>query len=885
MENPKWVDPKRQLRILLLEDVENDAKLITQALEQSNFKFVAKRIETRQEFVEEVNSQPWDIILADYALPSFDADGALAVLSELGPGIPLIVVSGALGEEKAVECMKNGAYDYVPKSALQRLAPAVANAIARSETGRLSHRLTTALGSTTDLVAILEPDGKVDYINRGGRMLLGLHDDVDVGQINLLDFYPEPHRTEITREALPSCMRKGMWSGESKMTRTDGREVTVSQVIAAHKSVRAGIELVDFLSTIVRDVSGQKAIEQKIRNEERRFRELADLLPEAVFEIDAAGRIGFANQKALRTFGYDRKELGGGLNVDVLVAPKDRDDFLENFRQRIRKEKTSPSDFLARRKDGTTFPVRVYSSPILSESRTVGLREILIDMTSQLEAEERLREQAALIDIAPSAILLIDLEGRITFWSKGAETIYKWKVQDVVGKKVSWLFPEKMKAEIEAEMALVIAGGKWDGEVLRATKEGNEIIVESHWTLIRDNKGKPKSVLISNNNITEKALLQKQYLRSQRIESLGILSSGIAHDLNNVLSPIMLSVQFLKERMKDEKSLHILAKLQESTARGADMVKQIFSFTRGTAGEQVPISLREIVNEVGALLRQTTPGNIRITTSFPESLLNFRGDQGQIYQALMNLCENAVEAMPMGGELSITCSRGKVGKNLARMQVGAPAGEYILLEIGDTGIGIPANVLPKIFDPFFTTKETERKLGLGLSTAAIVVKNHGGFIDVQSKVGGGTTFSIYLPIVEEEPQAAGAKGQAQLPRGNGETILVVDDEMSVVEMTRNTLELYDYNPVTATDGARAVAMYNENREKIRAVILDLMMPVMDGRATLKALREINPALKAIIITGSTQAPEEKLMLDANAYLKKPYGTNVLLNVLSDVLKS
>ncbi|HQT91658.1 MAG TPA: ATP-binding protein, partial [Candidatus Kryptobacter bacterium] len=344
-------------------------------------------------------------------------------------------------------------------------------------------------------------------------------------------------------------------------------------------------------------------------------------------------------------------------------------------------------------------------------------------------------------------------------------------------------------------------------------------------------------------------------------------------------------VQFLKGKTKDEKSLNILGRLEESTHRGADMVKQILSFARGAAEEKVSVNLGQIVNEVVSMLKQTTPENVKIMTSLPEDLPGFRGDVGQLYQALMNLCENAVEAMPMGGNLSITGNRAAVDKNLQRMQAGAPAGEYTLLEISDTGIGIPANILPKIFDPFFTTKETERKLGLGLSTAAIVVKTHGGFIDVQSKVGGGTTLSLYLPVEEAEVQAGRQHGRTEFPKGKGQTILIVDDEMSVVEMTRNTLELYDYNALTATDGARAVAIYEENKDKISAVILDLMMPVMDGRATLKALRGINPGLKAIIITGSTQAPEEKLMLDANAYLKKPYGIDVLLNVLSDVLKS
>ncbi len=885
MDDPHSGNGDRQLKVLILEDLVNDAATMARALHGKGLKFDLKRVENRKEFVDEISSYPWDVILANFNLPGCDPEEALAILKENRSQIPLIVVAETVEEGRMGECLRKGAYDYVSKADVQRLASTVANAVSGNENRRLSDRLATALESTADLAAILEPDGRIYYMNRGGQLLFGLEEGERVESLNFMDFYPEPSRSKITGQALPTCLKVGIWSGETKMRRRDGVEITVSQVITAHRSMRAGKELVDFLSTYVRNISEDKKIEEKVRIQEKQYRELADLFPGSVFEIGETGKIDFANQKALKTFGYDRQELRRGVNIAELITSKDRDRFVENFQQRKRKEKTSPSDFLARKKDGATFPIRVFSSPIVSELGPIGLREIMLDMTSSLEAEERMREQAALIDIVPSALLSVDMDGRVIFWSKGAEALYKWKAHDVIGKKFSELFRDTLKAEIEAKMALVIAGGKWDGEVKRSTKEGQEVIVETHWVLIRDTGGRPKSILISNSDVTEKSILHKQYMRSQRIESVGILSSKFAHDMNSVLSPILLSIQFLKQRTTDEKSLFMLRQLQESTLRGADIIKQIVSFAGDVLEERVPINLRQIVSEVVSLLMRTKPGDVRIKVSITDDLPSFYGDQGQLYQAVMNLCVNALEAMPMGGDLTITAGFAETDTNQARMQAGAPPGRYTLLEVKDTGIGIPEDILPKIFDPFFTTKEMPEKLGLGLSTAAIVVKNHGGFIEVLSKAGSGTTFLVYFPAVKPEQKSAGQRDQGEFPKGNGETVLVVDDEMSVVEMTRNTLELYDYNVLTAANGARALSVFGENEEKIRAVILDLTMPVMDGKAALEALREISPSLKVIIVTGSTQTPEEQLLLDANAYLKKPFNTRVLLNVLSDVLKT
>ncbi|MCL4512254.1 MAG: PAS domain S-box protein [Bacteroidetes bacterium] len=874
----------KHVGILILEESAADAELAVSELKRSIPDFEFKRIETRHEFVDEINSHLWDIILADYALPGFEAEEALKILKQLNSKIPLILMTDVQGEEAAVKCIENGAYDYILKSNLTRLPLVFLNAIRGKEIEAKYRRITAALEGASDLVATFEPDGKILYLNSGGRRLLKLSENEKVGDSNIADIYPDSVKESIVREALPAAVRGGFWSGETTLQQRDGSEVSVSQVIVAHKSTEDGIELVEFFSTIARDISSQKRNEYELREKERRYRELADSLSEAVFETAADGLITFANQKAVESFGYSREDFEKGMNFLQLFAPSEEGILAEKFRQRLRKAKASSDEYLALRKNGRTFPAMVYSTPIIHERKAVGLRGIVIDLSLQKEAQDRLREQAALIDIAPSAMFLIDMEGRITFWSKGAERVYKWKSPEVIGKKFSEFFDKKTATEIEAEMAFVMASGTWNGETNRVTKDGDEIVVEANWTLVRDNNGIPKSILISDINITEKKRLEEQYLRSQRMEGVGILVGGIAHDLNNVLAPILMAVELLKSRTADEKNLRVLTTLEESANRGADMVKQIFSFVRGSEEEKVPLNLKHVVNEVVSVIKQTFPKNVNISSSLANDLLPVMSDHGQLYQIMMNLCVNARDAMPLGGDLRISVRTMDVDKNLARMQAGAPSGKYTVVEVEDTGVGISPKIQPKIFEPFFTTKESDKKTGLGLSTVKNIIKSHGGFIDFVSKVGKGTKFVIYLPAVEGEELAKEDGAVKQLHKGNGETILVVDDELSMIEMTRNTLELYNYSVLTARDGSQAVAIYSDNKDKISAVVLDLMMPIMDGTATLAALRNVNPKLKAIIITGSNLQPGESLMLDANAFLRKPYSAEVILNVLSDVLK-
>jgi len=386
-------------------------------------------------------------------------------------------------------------------------------------------------------------------------------------------------------------------------------------------------------------------------------------------------------------------------------------------------------------------------------------------------------------------------------------------------------------------------------------------------------------------DITEKKELEEQFLRAQRLESVGTLASGIAHDLNNVLAPITMSIAMLRGKMADASGLRWLNTIDASAERAAGIVRQVLSFGRGMAGERVPIQPRHIVNEIVKIARETFPRSLAITAAVPKDLWTINADPTQLHQVLLNLAVNARDAMEEGGTLSIAAENVVLDEHYARLHIDAKPGRYVVLAVTDTGTGIPREILDKIFDPFFTTKPPGKGTGLGLSTVQSIVRGHGGFMNVYTEEGRGTAFRVYLPVIDAEGAPAARAAHRTLPAGRGETILVVDDEPSIREITRGMLESNGYCALTASEGAEAVALFRLRSGEIAAVITDLMMPVMDGAATIRALRAIDPAVRIIASSGfgTESTVTGAAAIGAAFFLKKPYSSGTLLRTLDELL--
>ena len=364
-------------------------------------------------------------------------------------------------------------------------------------------------------------------------------------------------------------------------------------------------------------------------------------------------------------------------------------------------------------------------------------------------AERRLREQADLLEKARDAILVTDLDHRVTYLNRSAEALFGWAHAEAVGRPLVEFFAHAGSIPpFETACRALDADGAWAGELRVAAQDGRGITVDSRWTLVRDASGRPQSILIISTDVTEQKKMEQQLLRSQRLESIGTLAGGIAHDLNNALAPILMSVELLRDKLPDDRSARLLDVLASSAQHGAGLVRQVLAFARGAEGERADLQPRLVIRDVCRLVAETLPRSITIRAELPADLWLLRGDPTQLSQILVNLCVNARDAMPDGGQLVIRAENTHVDETLARTHLGVQPGPHVLVTVADTGAGIPPGMLDRIFDPFYTTKPLGKGTGLGLSTVLGLVKSHGGFLQVCSTMGQGTEFRLYFPALE-----------------------------------------------------------------------------------------------------------------------------------------
>ncbi|HEV2246306.1 MAG TPA: ATP-binding protein [Terriglobia bacterium] len=414
--------------------------------------------------------------------------------------------------------------------------------------------------------------------------------------------------------------------------------------------------------------------------------------------------------------------------------------------------------------------------------------------------------------------------------------------------------------------------------------DGGVRIVRQQAELSRDSSGGVQRMIGTVQDITEQKRIEAEFLRAQRMDSIGALAGGMAHDLNNALSPILMGIQLIRNKVPDPGTQKLLTVMEQNTYRGADMVRQVLTFARGRDGERELLDVARLLHEMENIMRQTLPKSISVQAMVPPDLWPVRGNSTQLHQVLLNLCVNARDAMPSGGALTLAADNVELGEAEAKEIREATPGAYVMLLVSDSGTGIPPEVMPRIFDAFFTTKEPGKGTGLGLSTSSRIVRSHGGAIGLKSEVGAGTTFEIYLPRAEQGPQTAlPATPTLAEASGRGELILFVDDDRSVREMVGPALMEHGYGVVSAANGAEALAVHNQHEREIRLILTDMAMPVMDGTDMLSILHRRNPQLPMVVMSGTYNPEKEALPPGVVAFLAKPFRLEQLLGVIADTI--
>ncbi|HTR99125.1 MAG TPA: PAS domain S-box protein, partial [Bacteroidota bacterium] len=727
----------------------------------------------------------------------------------------------------------------------------------------------------------IDVHGRIIHVNRTELEMLGYTLE-DMRHHHVWDFIEDGASSRAALHAKIAGTESGGYAYERVFTRRNGERVNV---LLKDRLLHDPSGRVTGVRSALQDITDRKAAERELRLMAQSVASARDCI--AITDLEH--RILYVNAAVAAVYGYPAAELLGK-EIFILSSPADTPAATAGRLDETLKGGWH-GEILNRRKDGSEFPVEIWTSVVRDEFGIPGaVLYVARDISERKAAEERIRDTESqfrlIAENVADLIAVLDTEGKRLYLSPSYRSIMPDPEAMLGTDGFGEVHPDDMERAREAFRRIAADGEPSKGEFRMVRAGGKERIVEVRASAVRGTDGKVSQVIIVSRDVTEERKIAAQFLRAQRMESIGTLASGIAHDLNNVLAPILMSIEVLKARLPGPGGQKVLNTIEAATKRGSEIVRQVLAFGRGVAGDHLPVQPRHVIGEVVKIARETFPRSIDVASDLPRDLWTIMADPTQLHQVLLNVFVNARDAMPRGGTLAVTAENMTVDDTFVRMHPEAKIGTYVAISISDSGEGIPAEIREKIFEPFFTTKEVGRGTGLGLSTTLAIVRSHGGFINLYSEMGTGTTFRIYFPGTPAAPETIDDDATAQIPMGHGELVLVIDDEAAIREITKETLEAYGYRVVTARDGQEGVAVFAGRREEISAVVTDIMMPVMDGTAAIAALRQLREDVRIIATSGLTTKERVAGMADpaVKAFIAKPYTAGQLLVTLAGAIR-
>ena len=897
------------MRVIYVEDDPRDVKLLTEALRAAEPDVqieTAGSVADARALLESVGPDysPYDILVTDVGLPDGSGLSLVPFVRDRSLPMAVVVLTASGGEEAAVTALRSGANDFMVKRGdyLQRLPSVMRDALSRHAVDRVRQAIPLRVLYATaeaDIGAMvrhfsrfaphirLEPvRGALDVV---WKMTSASDDAADRGLDVLLldDRFGGTNAIEILKAlrlqaetSVPVVVAAGSLKDE---------EIAVQALrLGAADYVVKDESYLRRLPTVLENahIHAQLLREREIlASSIRKMRAIIDSSPVAIISLDVQGRVTSWNYAATHMFGWTQEEVIGRF---LPIVPGERAGDFETFLARtLVGSPVTNAEIRRARRDGTPIDVSISTAPLRDqEGRITGAIWMVSDITEKRLDERTIAEQSRLLDFALDAILVRGTDERLLYCNEAAVRLYQYTREELAVLPTTELLVPADIPRFQEARRLLAAGGEWEGELRQRAKDGSIISVQSRWSLVRDSAGFPRARLIINRDISRQKELEGQLRRTQRMESLGTLASGIAHDLNNILSPVMMSVEMLRMRYTEPHHKQMLDILETSVRRGSEIVRQMLSFARGSEGELVPLPLRHVVREIENILRESFPKNIAVTTNVPKDLPLVIADATQLHQVLINLCVNSRDALPQGGNIEIRARAGAIDAETASRQTGVQPGPCVILSVIDDGAGIPPEIQGRIFDPFFTTKEKGKGTGLGLSTVHSIVRGHGGLITFTSTPEQGTRFDVSLPALATLEKPAQDEPAPAIPLGSGETILVIDDDVSILQMTRQILESYEYKVLSANNGAAALELAAESGSgAIRLILTDLEMPVMGGVSLVNAIRGMGGSVPVIVMSGLPPAKDSPQVthLGVQGVIAKPFRADELLALIRDVL--
>ena len=847
-----------ELRILMLEDMEADAELLESELRRSKINYTARRAVTKDDFLKGLREFAPDVILSDYRLPDLDGMQALRLAQEHAPHVPFVIVTGTINEETAVECMKAGAVDYVLKDHIGRIAAAIQIALEKKQAEarlRQSEELFRLItDNVTDLIAILDLEGKRLYNSASYREVLG-----DPQSLRGSSSFAEIHPEDLSKikQAFVETVRTGQGQrAEYRFLLPDGG---IRFIESQGSVIRDDREKPDKVLVVSRDVTDRKRAEEELRRSEERFRALIENSSDAIALLNPTGVVLYAGPSTERVLGYRNEEFVGR-KIFELIHPEDLER-TTNLLNRVaqKPDHTVRVEYRVRHKDGSWRWTEGAAKNLLQEPSVQAMVVNYRDITERKSAEAEIQKLAAFPLYNPNPVLEFSAAGVLTYFNDAAQQIAR-----LMGRNHP---REILPPDLKEIITTCLDTGK--------SKAGLEITLEERtlsWSFF--------PILVSQVvqcyafDITERLTLESQLRQSQKMESVGQLAAGVAHDFNNILTIIQGHAELLvAEPGLPPRTAEALKQISIAATRAANLTRQLLTFSRRQVMQPKILDLNEVVGNVTKMLNRLLGEQIKLQCNYAANLPSVMADLGMMEQLITNLAVNARDAMLKGGQLIISTFMAEIDGDYVQNRPEARAGQFVCLGVSDTGTGMDEATLGRIFEPFFSTKEVGKGIGLGLATVYGIVKLHNGWIEVESRIGMGTTFTIFLPANKSETESTTAfAGKSTAPGGN-ETLLVVEDETALRGLMRGVLQHYGYHVLEAASASEAAKVWEQNSAKIDLLLTDVVLPDgVDGHELAKGMQKQKPQLKVVFTSGySLELVGEDISLQEGlSFLQKPF---------------